>query len=228
MSVKTILVTGGNRGIGKAIVRQCAALGHTVYLGSRDLTKGQAAAADMQGRPGDIRVLQLNMRDDAQMERAVAGLDALDVLINNAGIISTGSGPSVTPVADMREVLDTNYYGPLRLIQLVLPLLRQSRDARIINMSSGMGSHQDLSQGNYASYRMSKAALNDLTILFAGELAGAGIKVNAMCPGWVHTDMGGAGAPRTPDQGADTATWLATADSIPTGKFFRDRKVIRW
>lgn len=226
--MKKILVTGGNRGIGREICRQLAAAGHWVLLGARDEEKGRAAAAGMEGH---VEVLRLDMGDEASMV-AAAELVAdrhghLDVLINNAAIM-TGSSPTHTvPIDEVRRVMDVNFFGPLRLSQLLFPLLRNAKEGRIINVSSGMGAHEDLT-GGYAAYRLSKAALNDLTILMAGDLRSFGIKVNAMCPGWVKTDMGGAGAQREVAEGADTAYWLATTDTFPTGRFFRDRKMIPW
>jgi NAD(P)-dependent dehydrogenase (short-subunit alcohol dehydrogenase family) len=113
------------------------------------------------------------------------------------------------------------------MIQVFIPLLLKSEDGSIINMSSGMGELNSLS-GNYPGYSLSKSSLNALTIMFANELKDKGIKVNAMCPGWVKTDMGGPNATRHVSQGADTAVWLTTEKVIPTGKFFRDREEISW
>jgi NAD(P)-dependent dehydrogenase (short-subunit alcohol dehydrogenase family) len=179
---------------------------------------------------GEIQVLKLDVTEEADIVRAVKYITdhhgQLDVLINNAGIISTGTGATSSEAREVKRVMETNFYGAWRVAQLMLPLLEKSREARIINMSSGMGALDDL-DGGYAAYRMSKSALNALTILLANELRGK-ISVNAMCPGWVRTEMGGADASRSIEQGADTAVWLATAEKIPTGKFFRDRKVISW
>jgi NAD(P)-dependent dehydrogenase (short-subunit alcohol dehydrogenase family) len=123
--------------------------------------------------------------------------------------------------------METNYYGPMRMSKAFLPLLQKAENSRIINLSSSMGALNDLF-GGYAGYRMSKAGLNAQTIMLSNDLHGDGIKVFAMCPGWVRTDMGGAEAQRTPDQGADTAIWLASSDEAQTGKFYRDRLVISW
>jgi NAD(P)-dependent dehydrogenase (short-subunit alcohol dehydrogenase family) len=226
-TARTILVTGANRGIGLETCRQLAALGHTVLLGSRDLAKGQSAAALL---PGHVTAVQLDMDDPTSIARLAADLQRdhghLDVLINNAAVISQ---PAATTVSDeeMKRVFQTNFHGPHALIRALLPLLRRSAQGRIINLSSGMGALDDLS-GGYAAYRLSKTALNALTILLSNELRGEGILVHAMCPGWVKTDMGGAGASREVSQGADTAVWLATTADPGTGKFWRDRKVIRW
>ena len=225
---KIILVTGGNRGIGLETCRQLAALGHHVIMGSRDVQKGITAAKAL---PGKVEVQQLDMADEASIAACAKTLSTelphLDVLINNAGVISSTAGTAKVTLAEMQTVFATNTFGPLMLSQHLLPLLRKSSDARIINLSSEMGKMSSLGSG-YAAYRLSKASLNALTISMARELQGDGIKVNAMCPGWVKTDMGGAGAARSVGQGADTAVWLATAVQIPTGKFFSDRKEMAW
>jgi len=127
----------------------------------------------------------------------------------------------------VRETMETNFFGPFLLSQALLPLLLKSEDARIINISSGLGQLSG-GGGGYPSYSISKAALNMLTVQMAGNLQAAGIKVNSVCPGWVRTEMGGPGAPRSIEEGVDTAVWLATAPSVPSGKFIRDRKEIAW
>ena len=127
----------------------------------------------------------------------------------------------------VKYIMETNFYGAWRMIQVFIPLLLKSDDGRVINMSSGLGELKSLS-GEYPGYSLSKSSLNALTIMFSNELKKTGIKVNAMCPGWVKTDMGGPNAPRNVTEGADTAVWLATEKEIPSGKFFRDRKEINW
>jgi NAD(P)-dependent dehydrogenase (short-subunit alcohol dehydrogenase family) len=127
-----------------------------------------------------------------------------------------------------RDTLETNLIGPLLLAQVLVPLMKRNGYGRIVNVSSGQGQLSDMGVGTPA-YRVSKTALNALTRTLAAELKGSGILVNSMCPGWVRTDMGGAGAPRTVEQGADTAVWLATLpDDGPSGGFFRDRRPIPW
>jgi NAD(P)-dependent dehydrogenase (short-subunit alcohol dehydrogenase family) len=268
--MKTILVTGGNRGIGFEICRQLDAPGHTVILGSRDLGKGLAAAAVLSDR---VVVMQLDVTDNDSIRKlfdsVIARYGKLDVLINNAGVGARHKGQenaviggvknimatrfhgawrlarSLAPylrkagigskvkgaenisLLRVREVMETNFYGPWRMIQVFLPLLLKSDEGRIINMSSGMGELKSLS-GRWAAYSLSKSSLNALTIMFANDLKEQGVKVNAMCPGWVRTDMGGPDAPRDVSQGADTAVWLATEKEIPTGRFFRDRMEIGW
>jgi NAD(P)-dependent dehydrogenase (short-subunit alcohol dehydrogenase family) len=268
--MKTILVTGANRGIGLEICRQLDALGHSVILGARDYEKGKEAAESLSNKVV-VQQLDVTSEDDIQqLFRFVKNeVGKLDVLINNAGVGTNHDGSedavssgvrnlmgnkmqSVRQVArkftpilrkfgvksrkkgakdidleNVKKVMETNFYGAWRMIQIFLPLLLKSDDSRIINISSGLGELNKLT-GSYPGYSLSKAALNALTIMFSNELAGKNITINAMCPGWVKTDMGGPDAPREVAEGADTAVWLATEKAIPSGKFFRDRKEISW
>ena len=226
---KTILVTGGNRGIGKEICRQLTAMGHQVLLGSRSVEKGKAAAESMEG---NVEVVQIDVTLPEQIEALAAHIETkygqLDVLINNSGIGIGSSGASDINLNEARSVIETNFFGVWQSILILLPLLKKSSDARIVNMSSGMGSISEMvHRTGYAGYRISKSALNALSILLSNELKGE-VKVNSMCPGWVRTDMGGPEADRSVEEGADTAVWLATADKTPNGKFLRDRQVIEW
>lgn len=148
-------------------------------------------------------------------------------LLRKTGIISDGKGAKNISLTDVKQIMETNFYGPWRMIQVFIPLLLKSEEGRIINMSSRMGELKSLS-GDYPGYSLSKSSLNALTIMFSNELKEKGIKVNAMCPGWVKTDMGGPDAPRHVSQGADTAVWLATEKEITSGKFFKDREEINW
>jgi len=270
LNMKSVLVTGGNRGIGLEICRQLHARGYQVIMGSRDIESGHEAAA----RLGiNVSVQQLDVTDPGSVQNAFEHVEraygSLDVLINNAGLGSTFfsnqrpfvsgissflktklpggrqlinilkpvlrrtpitqkiPGPSDIALSEVRLLMETNFYGPWNMIQSFLPLLRKSPGGRIINMSSGMGEFASLA-GNYPAYRLSKASLNSLTIMLAKELEDEGIRINAMCPGWVRTDMGGPDAPRSVEEGADTAVWLATEEETPTGKFFRDRMIIDW
>ena len=127
----------------------------------------------------------------------------------------------------VKATMEVNFYGPMRLCNAMIPMLRNSRDARIINVSSEMGRLQHLT-GGYAGYRLSKAGLNAQTILLSHELAGTSVKVNAVCPGWVRTDMGGPRAPGSTEEGADTIVWLATTDHCPNGAFVSNRRIIDW
>jgi NAD(P)-dependent dehydrogenase (short-subunit alcohol dehydrogenase family) len=151
----------------------------------------------------------------------------LDVLVNNAGVMGQEATNAATaPLDDAHATMETNLFGAWRLTQALLPLLRESQSPRIVNVSSGAGQLSEMN-GGYPGYRVSKTALNALTRVLSNEERG--ILVNSMCPGWVRTDMGGAGAPRSVDEGADTAVWLATlSDDGPTGGFFRNREPIPW
>ena len=179
-----------------------------------------------------VTPIQLDVTDDDSVGAAVAGIEAehdrLDVLVNNAGIYGEPAGAADYDLDAAHEVIETNVFGPWRMIQAALPLLRRSDAARIVNLSSGAGQLEDMGGGRTA-YRLSKAALNALTRNLAADEAGSGLLVNSVCPGWVRTEMGGAGAPRSVEEGADTAVWLATlGDDGPTGGFFRNREPIPW
>ena len=130
-------------------------------------------------------------------------------------------------IEEVKRIMETNFYGPMRMNKTFLPLLKKSDEARIINISSGMGALNSLT-GGYAGYRLSKTGLNAQTILLSHELKQTGIKVFSVCPGWVKTDMGGKSAPRPVEKGAETAVWLATEKNPASGKFFRDKKIISW
>ena len=230
---KVAVVTGANRGIGLEICRQLARQGIHTILTSRDQAKGQAARQELADAGLDIGYRQLDVTDAKSVPDLAAHLQQeygrLDILVNNAGIaIDKGTSVLHTDLDTLRQTMETNLYGPLRLCQALVPLMRRQKVGRIVNISSSMG--QLSSMGNEApSYRMSKAALNALTRILAAYLEDTGILVNSMCPGWVRTDMGGRSASRSVEEGADTAVWLATLpDDGPTGGFFRDRKPIPW
>jgi NAD(P)-dependent dehydrogenase (short-subunit alcohol dehydrogenase family) len=220
---RVALVSGANRGIGAEIARELAAdHGFRVFAGARH--PDQVEPAD------GVEPIRLDVTDqatvDATRERIAADPGRLDALINNAGVYGEPTGAADYPLDDAHEVLEVNTFGPWRLIEAFLPLLRASDAPRIVNMSSGAGQLSDMNGGRGA-YRVSKAALNALTRTLASDERG--IKINAMCPGWVRTDMGGSAAPRSVEEGADTAVWLATLpDDGPTGGFFRNRKPIPW
>jgi NAD(P)-dependent dehydrogenase (short-subunit alcohol dehydrogenase family) len=158
----------------------------------------------------------------------VSEFNRLDVLINNAAIhYDTWQRAIDADLAIVQEAFETNVYGPWRLCQTFIPLLRQSPHPRIVNVSSGAGALNRMGGGTPA-YSMTKAALNALTLMLADELRGDGILVNAICPGWVTTDMGGRGG-RPVEEGAKGIVWAATLpDDGPTGGFFRDEKPIAW
>lgn len=217
------LVSGATRGIGAEIARQLAA-DHEfiVYAGARDPDD----IAELDG----VVPIRLDVTDqggvDAARQRIESEAGRLDALVNNAGVHGEPAGVADHDLEDAHHVLEVNTFGPWRLIEAFLPLLRRSEHPRIVNISSGAGQLSDMNGGR-AAYRVSKAGLNALTRALAWDEAG--VKVNTMCPGWVRTDMGGSAAPRSVEDGADTAVWLATLpDDGPTGGFFRDRKPIPW
>jgi NAD(P)-dependent dehydrogenase (short-subunit alcohol dehydrogenase family) len=220
---RVALVSGASRGIGAEIARQLTAdHGFLVFAGARD-------PDDVETAEG-IEPIRLDVTDqatiDAARERIAADPGRLDVLVNNAGI----TGPWSVTVAeqdldDARAILETNLFGAWRLTQAALPLLRESGDPRVLNVSSGAGQLEDMGVG-YPAYRISKTGMNAITRILANEERA--ISVNSICPGWVRTDMGGRGAPRPVEQGADTAVWLATVDDPPSGGFYRDREPIPW
>ncbi len=231
------LVTGGNRGIGLEVVRQLSRNGLLAVLCSRNVEKGREAAAKLASEGLEPPVVALDVTDEASVRSAVAEVMNLfgrvDVLVNNAGILKEGQTPQESkvlevPPALVMETYQANTIGPLRMIQAVVPIMQKGGYGRVVNVSSGAGQLSDM-QAGYPAYRMSKSALNALTRVTAAELGPSPIKVNAMCPGWVRTDMGGPNATRTVEQGAETAVWLAMLpDTGPTGGFFRDKAPIAW
>jgi NAD(P)-dependent dehydrogenase (short-subunit alcohol dehydrogenase family) len=217
------LVSGASRGIGAEIARELAAdQGFQVFAGARN--------PDEVERLDGIEPVRLDVTDQSTIESARERVESeagtLDSLVNNAGVYGDPVGAADYDLNRAHEVLEVNTFGPWRLIEALLPLMRQSDAPRIVNVSSGAGQLSDMN-GGHAAYRVSKSALNALTRTLASDERW--VKVNTMCPGWVRTDMGGPSATRSVEQGADTAVWLATLpEDGPTGGFFRDRKPIPW
>ena len=230
---KVALVTGANRGIGYEICRQLGKQGFTVILTSRDEEKGNLARDMLAGQDLNVVYHQLDVTDPFSVEGARAFVDSsygkLDVLVNNAGVYPD-EGVSVMDISleTLQTTFDVNTFGPFLMCKAFVPGMIDQDYGRIVNVSSGAG--QITGMGGYtAAYKMSKVSLNALTRIIAGETRSYNIKVNAMCPGWVRTEMGGPAAPRTVVEGADTAVWLATLpDSGPTNGFYRDRQPINW
>ena len=232
---KVALVTGANRGIGLEIARQLAERGNRIILGARNFAQGEAAAKGLSANGAKVFPAELDVTHDASISMLVSEVSSkfkrLDILVNNAGILIDDSDrPSEAKPETVLTTLETNLVGPWRLCQAFLPLMQRNGYGRIVNVSSGAGALSEMSDNLYApAYSISKTALNALTIMFASELRGTNILVNALCPGWVRTDMGGPNAPRSVQEGADTAVWLATLpDGGPTGGFYRDRTKIEW
>jgi NAD(P)-dependent dehydrogenase (short-subunit alcohol dehydrogenase family) len=236
-STRTALVTGANKGIGFEITRQLAGLGMTVHLGARDLGRGTAAAEALCAEGLDVRALQLDVTDPDSVSRAAQRVadesGVLDVLVNNAGIGAPMPPPSETPVEQVREVYETNVFGVIAVTNAFLPLLRKSAAARIVNVSSAIGSlsaaaanhdptgvHPPGEFPTMLAYATSKSALNAVTLTYANELRGTGILVNAASPGFVATDINGHHGILTVEEGARIPVLLATlGDDGPTATF---------
>jgi NAD(P)-dependent dehydrogenase (short-subunit alcohol dehydrogenase family) len=228
------IVTGGNRGIGHEIARQLMKADVFVVVGCRSEAKCEAAAESLRPAGSHVAGYPLDVSDTrsvrAFVDKVARHHGAPAILVNNAGIYpeATESKVEDSATAVWRETFETNLFGAVRMCREVVPLMKKPRYGRIVNVSSGLGQLHQMGEGSPA-YRVSKAALNALTRTLAAEVAASGILVNSMSPGWVRTDMGGANAPRSVEEGADTAVWLALLPSNgPTGQFFRDRKPIPW
>lgn len=227
------LVTGANKGIGLAIARGLSQEGMSVWIGARDKVRGQQAVTQLREEGHDVSFLELDVADDQSVRNAAETLasqiDALDVLINNAGIaVDMTLPPSQIRMEDMKAVFEVNLFGPVRVTQAFLPLLKSANQARIVMMGSGVGSLALItdptsiySTVNLLDYTSSKVALSAVTVSFAKELEPFGIKVNVVEPGHVRTDLNGNSGFLTPDEGAVTAIKMALIDADgPTGGFF--------
>ena len=227
-TLKIALITGANRGIGYAIAQGLVKADFQVIIGARSLEKGKSAVEKLNSPLASA--VEIDIADDDSIDKAFDELkgkiDRLDVLINNAGIYPDNGFNILTIDRQLlTKTLNTNTFGGIKTAQIFLPLLEKADKARIINYSSGYGQLAGLSSG-VPSYCLSKLAVNGATIMLADALSGKNITVNAVDPGWVSSDMGGESAPRTVEQGADTAVWLATVDRVKdSGKLWRDRNV---
>lgn len=228
--MRTALVTGGNRGIGFEVCRQLGRLGTRLVLTARRDEPGEAAAARLRGEGFDARFVHLDVTREADALAAAAlcateGV-AIDVLIHNAGIYPEG-GCFDTPSAVFRDALDTHALGALWLARAFVPGMIARGYGRVVNVSSDYGSFGEGLHGP-AAYSISKAALGAVTLKLAQETAGD-VKVNAVHPGWVRTEMGGPNAHLPVEEGADTIVWLATlpADG-PSGGLFHRRRPMPW
>lgn len=242
MNQKIALITGANKGIGFETARQLGRQGITVLLGSRDAQRGAEAAARLKTEGIDARSVALVVTDDASIRAAAEWVGQefglLDILVNNAGVLdyATETGPSTVTQASLRATFDTNFFGLVAVTQAFLPLLKKSASGRIVNLSSILGSlteHGDANSPIYPArllgYDASKAAVNMFTVELAQELKGTAIKVNSAHPGWVKTDMGGAGAPLEIADGAKTSVALATVPPEgPSGGYFHLGVHLRW
>jgi NAD(P)-dependent dehydrogenase (short-subunit alcohol dehydrogenase family) len=229
---KIALITGASRGIGLEIGKQLLSRGWTVIFTARNMQIGRPMVNELRKQSKTAWFHQLDVIDAKGIQDLVDYVmeehGMLDVLVNNAGIYLDENRTTLdVDIEDMRKTMETNVYGPLMLTRALLPALKKSDDARVINISSTMGQLNGMGGGSPA-YRISKAALNALSIIQSHDLSSHGIKVNSIHPGWTRTDMGGANAPKSLREGTDTAVWLATEPDIPTRKYFCERKEIDW
>ncbi len=237
---KIVLITGANKGIGLEIARQLGRDGLTILLGARDAERGQKAMQTLRDQGSDAHLIRLDVTDEAAIEAAATSIERdfrrLDILVNNAGVSLDMAAPIGSSMEKARQTFDINFFGVLAVTQAMLPLLQKSDEARIINMSSDLGSlvrATDPNHENYAvpafAYRASKTALNAFTVALAKELASSNIRVYSACPGYTATDLNGHSGPRTIEQGATEPVRLATVQpAAPSGYFTEEEGEINW
>jgi len=240
---RVALITGANKGIGYEIAAGLARLGITALIGARKPNLGDAAAAKLRAEGLDAHAIVLDITDANSIAAAVQRIERefgrLDILVNNAGINIDQvppMRPSATPMETVRQTFETNVFGAIAMIQAALPLLRKSAAARIVNVSSELGSLSQNSDPAYfhhnyvaLAYPSAKSALNAVTIAFSKELRGTNIKINSVCPGLCATDLTGNYGTRTPEQGAAIAIRMATLpEDGPVGGYFNDAGRMEW
>jgi len=229
---RVALVSGANRGLGFEVARQLSESGMTVLLGARNLDNGLQAARRLAGAPGDVIAVELDITRQQQIDNLARWIDItygrLDVLVNNAGgHYDHDTRASDGDIEAARGAFDTHLFGSWRVSSAMIPLMRRHDYGRIVNVSSACAA-TGASSPNCVGYRTSKAALNAYTRTLAEELDGSGIVVNAVCPGWVATELGGPGG-RPVERGATGIVWAASLPTpAPTGRFFRDGVPIAW
>ncbi|SIR83119.1 hypothetical protein SAMN05421858_4021 [Haladaptatus litoreus] len=223
LSGQVALVTGANRGIGAEITKQLIELDATVYAAARTPEDVETSRS---------RTVRLDVTDEATIRTAIETISEergrLDILINNAGVYGETGKLGTLPTDDIDTTLRTNLHGPMILTRHALTLLAEQSGARIVNVSSGSGQFSGGGiDAGHLPYGVSKAGLNAFTNSLASQYPG--LLVNAVCPGWVRTEMGGSGAPRSVEKGAETPVWLARFRSgNPSGRLWRDKRLIEW
>jgi NAD(P)-dependent dehydrogenase (short-subunit alcohol dehydrogenase family) len=231
---KIAIVTGANRGIGFEISRQLAKCGIHVVLTARSAAKAAGACQKLKDEQLDVAYHPCDVTDVTAVQILrdfiKKNYGTVDILVNNAGVMLDPKGSNASEMSPdvLHNTMATNVYGPAMLCRALVPLMKEKNYGRIVNLSSGLGQLSESGRGTPA-YRISKTALNSFTRTLAAELSDTNILANAMCPGWVRSDMGGPTAPRSVEQGAATAVWLASlSDDGPRGGFFRDKQVLPW
>jgi NAD(P)-dependent dehydrogenase (short-subunit alcohol dehydrogenase family) len=233
MSPKIALITGGNRGIGYELCKQLAERGIQILMAGRNVAKGTEAARTLARTGLDVSFVEMDIDDP---NRIFAAMDfirekygRIDILVNNAAVyLDEGVLLSEIEPTVLEKTMRTNFFGAYYVIRAVLPLMQKHNYGRIVNISSGYGEYSAMDHEGTGAYKLSKLALNGMTRLLAAELAG-NIKINAVCPGWVRTEMGGPYATRSAEEAAASMIWLTELDSDgPNGSFYRDGKSIKW
>ncbi len=237
-SKRVALITGANKGIGFETARQLGPLGITILIGSREQQRGQTAVDALRGEAIDARLVLLDVADHQSIDRAAADVERqfgkLDILVNNAGILLERIPPSECRIENLRKTLETNVVGLFAVTKAFLPLLRKSPSARIVNVSSALGSLATMGdprklQNEFLAYSSSKAAVNMMTVVLARELAGTKIKVNAAAPGYTATAMNNFSGTQTVAEGAIASVKLATLpEDGPTGSFLDKNGLVAW
>ncbi|QWT19439.1 SDR family NAD(P)-dependent oxidoreductase [Bacillus sp. NP157] len=233
LSQRIALVSGANRGIGLEVAKQLASLGVTVFMGMRHPSRGEASLKAVRDLGGDVYALKLDVTKQKDIDAAIAHIEGrfgrLDIVVNNAGGHFDHAGKSAEgDLTNIRGALDVNLLGAWALTAAALPLMRRHGYGRIVNVSSECAVHAMCGE-KAPAYRISKAALNAYTQVIAKEMQGSGILINAVCPGWTATDLGGAGG-RPVAESAEGVVWaaLVSEQEAGTGDFYRDRARIAW
>ena len=228
--MKNIFITGGSRGIGRGLVEQFSK-NHNVIFTARDKKQARIIVDSFEHDNADYVIMDVGENESVQngVKNLKSKISSVDILINNAGILIPGLKHKInaidTDIDTIMETFNINTVGVLRVCKAITPFMQPN--SRIINISSGMGQLEGMGTGSLA-YRLSKTALNAMTIVLSQELMEKKIKVNAICPGWVQTDMGGHDAVLTVQESAESIKKFALDDNFPSGKFLRHGEVLPW